>query len=158
MDSKVDTCNASFALKVVGSTCYLTWMTHLYSQNESLQPMRPEQRQNRLWQAIRGSICNSLQRYHLYIDSMPVDDFPEPEQVQRILSNALSVKKMVNWRKRAEDKVPEINSVYAKAMNKIIFDQNLNDEETNKGMLSLLSLPAKSDKPVPRFFLSVAIR
>jgi len=64
-------------------------------------------------------------RYHLFVDSMPVDGMPlvSPEQLNRIMTLALNTKKM---REKSIDTtaiVDELNFEYSRTMNRIIFDK-----------------------------------
>lgn len=95
-------------------------------------------------------LADNRQRYNLYIDSMPANDEPDQEQVLRILASALNVKTLSGLRRKAEEKVVQIKSVFARAMNKIIFDENLRAQESHQEMFSLLDLPPTEDSMTPR--------
>ncbi len=79
-------------------------------------------------------------RYNLYIDSMPADEEPEHEQLLKILASALNVKKFGSMKKDAESKLREITSVYGRAMNKIIFDRTILQQEGQNEVLSLFNM------------------
>lgn len=68
-----------------------------------------------------------LLRYHLYVDSMPIDDLPtlDTEQINRVLETALSTPSLKSTASSSTNIIlNEINLSYVRAMNKIIFDRN----------------------------------
>ncbi len=69
-----------------------------------------------------------------------MDEFPESEQVMRVLSSALNVRKFKNSRNKAENMVNEVNAIYSRTMNKIIFDHILRtQEDAHRDMFAKLS-------------------
>eukprot|EP01116_Phalansterium_solitarium_P017128 TRINITY_DN413_c0_g1_i5.p1 TRINITY_DN413_c0_g1~~TRINITY_DN413_c0_g1_i5.p1 ORF type:complete len:4163 (-),score=2181.62 TRINITY_DN413_c0_g1_i5:539-13027(-) len=88
--------------------------------------------------------AESFLRYNLYIDSMPINDTPDHEEILRILANALSVNKFRNMRRSAELLTHQVGQVFGRAINKIIFDQNLSAGGQYKDMFSLLFLPQEA--------------
>jgi hypothetical protein len=84
---------------------------------------------------------------------MPMDDLPPSEQVIRIVASALNSKKFKGMKTKAESMVTEINTVYSRAMNKIVFDHILHMQEgSNKEMFALLSDGSASmqDEVIPK--------
>ena len=69
--------------------------------------------------------AESLLRYSLYIDSMPMEDIDplNAEQVNRILSLAMNSRKLKDRIMESSAMIGEINMEYARTMNKIIFDR-----------------------------------
>ncbi|KAF5829735.1 dynein heavy chain, N-terminal region 2-domain-containing protein [Dunaliella salina] len=76
--------------------------------------------------ANRGR-AESLLRYNLYIDCMPTEDIPplSTEQVNRILGFALNSKKLRDKLMDTNALLAEVNTEYARSMNKITFDNTL---------------------------------
>ena len=85
-------------------------------------------------------------RYNLYIDCMPVDGLPalDSEQMNRILSNALSTKSLKNSTLDTTTLLNEINLSYSRSMNKIILD--LNKEVKILPALELSNITNKGQK------------
>lgn len=73
------------------------------------------------------SRAESLLRYNLYIDSMPMEDIPplSTEQVNRMLGFALNSKKLKDKLLDTSQLIQEVNIEYARTMNKIAFDEGL---------------------------------
>jgi hypothetical protein len=68
--------------------------------------------------------AEAIMRYHLYINSMPID-----------------VRALQSLQRDADAKRAEVKEVFGKAMNKIIFDRNLKHAEgSHKDMFAFLSI------------------
>ncbi|XXQ30104.1 AAA+ ATPase domain-containing protein [Plasmodiophora brassicae] len=67
-------------------------------------------------------------RYGLYIDSMPIDEMQpiDSEQANRILNSALNTQALKQNALDSTSLIGEVNTDFARTMNKIIFDRNLN--------------------------------
>jgi len=94
-------------------------------------------------------------RYSLYVDSMPTDEISplETEQVNRILLLALNTKKLRQSALDTSSLLKEVNIDYARSMNKIIFDKNLNDPEEGqlRNQLNLNAITQDLKREVPYF-------
>eukprot|EP00954_Amorphochlora_amoebiformis_P027051 1382995-Amorphochlora_amoeboformis.AAC.1 len=82
-------------------------------------------------------------KYSLYVDSMPADNINslDPEQQKRILSNSLNTRKLKQSGLETKPLLKEVNIDYARTMNKIIFDANLNSPEQQKLAQTLKGFP-----------------
>ncbi|KAG1679690.1 hypothetical protein FOA52_006209 [Chlamydomonas sp. UWO 241] len=71
--------------------------------------------------------AESLLRYNLYVDSMPLDDLPPltSEQINRMLGFALNSKRLRDKLMDTSQLISEVNMEYARTMNKVIFDETL---------------------------------
>ena len=63
---------------------------------------------------------------------MPVDDALEADQLLKIISYTTGPKRYRNKKRSAEALIPQVNTVFARAMNKIIFDQNIQNSISQK--------------------------
>ncbi|KAH8941010.1 hypothetical protein BDL97_14G015200 [Sphagnum fallax] len=71
-------------------------------------------------------------RYHLYVESMPVDDIPvlTPDQVARIKMLAANTKAMRDRNEDMSELFSEADMDYANIMNKLVFDDSLQQRPT----------------------------
>ncbi|KAJ9531690.1 hypothetical protein QJQ45_021840, partial [Haematococcus lacustris] len=71
--------------------------------------------------------AESLLRYHLYVDSMPVEDLAPltTEQVNRMLGYALNSKRLKDRLMDTSQLIGEVNVDYTRTMNKMTFDAAL---------------------------------
>ncbi|CAK9250161.1 unnamed protein product, partial [Sphagnum jensenii] len=75
---------------------------------------------------------SSSERYHLYVESMPVDDIPvlTPDQVARIKMLAANTKAMRDRNEDMSELFSEADMDYANIMNKLVFDDSLQQRPT----------------------------
>jgi dynein heavy chain, axonemal len=94
-------------------------------------------------------MAESLIRYNLYIDCMPTDGVAQldSEQINRIVSKALNTLILKRNEFDTNQLLAEINTDYARTMNKIVFDANMRDP--NNVNSNRLSLPISVTNPVP---------
>jgi dynein heavy chain len=98
---------------------------------------------NRLEHCMRSrKLAESCIRYNLYIDCMPAEELGglAAEQVNRVLSRAMSTPSMRENEFDTSTLLNEINVDYSRTMNKIIFDANMSVPE-NKHIAETLTLP-----------------
>ena len=107
--------------------------------------------------------AESMLRYNVYIDHMPVDEIPPLSQ--QSVSNIITF--ATNYRKGGSDKsnpaqkasfkkiahssiMKEVNRDFARAMNRLVFDMHLKDPE-QAGLIEALRLPANisAEQSVP---------
>ena len=110
------------------------------------------------WTPVFGrSFCFWMQRYKLYVESMPVEDIPTltDEQIKRIKDIVYNSKAM---RERNEDVsmlLAEANMDYAHMMNKLVFDESLKRQSspTQEFTVDLVEpLPVDNSRPpAPRY-------
>jgi restriction endonuclease len=81
---------------------------------------------------------------------MPVDDFPDDDQVIRILATALNVKKFRGLKSKAEPMVKEIKNVYGRSMNKIVFDYLQTQDGSHREMFSQVMRNEEEDSEPPQ--------
>ncbi|GAX80571.1 hypothetical protein CEUSTIGMA_g8008.t1 [Chlamydomonas eustigma] len=99
--------------------------------------------------------AESLLRYSLFIDSMPIDDLPpiSTEQANRMLSLALNSKKLKDRLMDSGQLISEVNMEYARAMNKIIFDEAFKRGGSLGSSAPLVQMketfPVPAPKPAP---------
>jgi hypothetical protein len=84
---------------------------------------------------------------------MPVDDSPSSEQTQKILSSATNVKRFKNMKKSTDGLLEDINTIYGKALNKLVFDSNLTqtdstDKVNHKELFGLVGFEIPLPKPI----------
>jgi len=94
-------------------------------------------------------MAESLIRYNLYIDCMPTDGVAQldSEQINRIVSKALNTLMLKRNEFDTNQLLAEINTDYARTMNKIVFDANMRDPNNNNN--SALALPVSVTHPTP---------
>ena len=95
-------------------------------------------------------LAESCIRYNLYIDCMPAEELGglAAEQVNRVLSRAMSTNAMKENEYDTSTLLNEIDVDYSRTMNKIIFDANMSVPE-NKHIAETLTLPpAKIDNQI----------
>ena len=100
---------------------------------------------NRLEYCVKTrKMAESCIRYNLYVDCMPADELGglDAEQVNRVLSRAMSTNEMRENEFDTSTLLNEINVDYSRTMNKIIFDANMSIPE-NKHISETLTLPVK---------------
>eukprot|EP01063_Lacrimia_lanifica_P030854 TRINITY_DN4987_c0_g4_i2.p1 TRINITY_DN4987_c0_g4~~TRINITY_DN4987_c0_g4_i2.p1 ORF type:complete len:4157 (+),score=1788.38 TRINITY_DN4987_c0_g4_i2:76-12546(+) len=91
-------------------------------------------------------------RYHLYIDSMPIDESEPLDQIQLDRIRDLSI----NTNKLAENEdhlnipslVQEISTDYSRTLNRILFDINLNDPN-QAALFQGVTMPTQKTPPPP---------
>lgn len=106
---------------------------------------------HRLEHCMRSrKLAESCIRYNLYIDCMPAEELGglAAEQVNRVLSRAMSTNAMKENEYDTSTLLNEIDVDYSRTMNKIIFDANMSVPE-NKHIAETLTLPpAKIDNQI----------
>lgn len=107
-------------------------------------------------EAVKASMhAEALMRYSLFVDSMPMEDIPPltNEQVNRMLSFALNSKKLKDKLMDTSVLISEVNTEYARTMNRIVFDEALAKGEVPGCPAQLLRLaeefPKEPVRPVP---------
>ena len=108
----------------------------------------PTQFVNRLEHCVKSRrIAESCIRYNLYVDCMPAEELGglDAEQVNRVLSRAISTNAMRENEFDTSTLLNEINVDYSRTMNKIIFDANMLIPE-NKHIVETLTLPSIEKK------------
>ena len=81
---------------------------------------------------------------------MPIDEIPPLSNQSRenICQLALNTKKLRDSRLSIEERLGEIALDYARTMNKIVFNLNLQDE-SQRELFSFLNLPEKKETEIP---------
>ncbi|CDJ41591.1 hypothetical protein ETH_00022705 [Eimeria tenella] len=100
---------------------------------------------------LHRAAAESLIQYNYYIDNMPTSDVPGLDEVQykRVLDKALSCPRTRGCKTATVDcLLKEVNSCFARAMNKIAFDIFL-DRSKDKRLRTDLQLPPVPKPPPP---------
>ena len=95
-------------------------------------------------------MAEALIRYNLYVDCMPTDGVAQldSEQINRIVSRALNTLSLKRNEFDTNQLLSEVNTDYARTMNKIVFDANMRDP-SNSALAATLNLPPSVTEPVP---------
>ena len=90
-------------------------------------------------------------RYSLYIDCMPTEEIAplNSEQINRMLNSALNTQALRNSNLDTTGLIEEANIDYARTMNKIVFDINLNEPQQASLADELAGSNQAEEKVVP---------
>ena len=97
----------------------------------------------------------AILRYHLYVDSMPIDDLEplEPSQLERIRDLSINTNCLLENEEslNVSSVVQEVNTDYSRTLNRIVFDINLRDP-AQAPLFQGVSMPTpQPPPPVPQF-------
>eukprot|EP01060_Flectonema_neradi_P033948 TRINITY_DN5821_c0_g1_i1.p1 TRINITY_DN5821_c0_g1~~TRINITY_DN5821_c0_g1_i1.p1 ORF type:complete len:4165 (+),score=795.81 TRINITY_DN5821_c0_g1_i1:69-12563(+) len=97
----------------------------------------------------------AILRYHLYVDSMPIDDLEplEPAQLERIRDLSINTNCLLENEEalNVSSVVQEVNTDFSRTLNRIVFDINLRDP-AQAPLFQGVSMPTpQPPPPVPQF-------
>ena len=100
----------------------------------------------------RRKETEAILRYHLYIDSMPIDETDplDEAQLERVRDLSINTNKLIQNEDHLNvaSVVQEVSTDYSRTLNKILFDMNLKDP-TQASLFQGVSLPQQRARPMP---------